>query len=42
MKQFIYEILDWPLIPIMSHISIPTWKKLCLYKHKIAHELNIY
>ena len=41
-KKMLYELLDFPLIPISIHISINLWKKLCLKKKQLGKELGYY
>lgn len=41
MKKIIYNILEF-IIPFLPNINIKLWTKTCLYKHKLAKELNIY
>ena len=42
MEKFRYNLLDLVLIPISFHLSVRWWKRLCLKKHALAHQLNIY
>jgi len=40
-KKLLYNLLEF-IIPFTIPISMEIWKKLCLKKHSLAHELNIY
>ena len=41
-KKLTYNLLDSPLLQWSFFISVKLWKKLCLKKHELAKELNIY
>lgn len=41
-KKIMFELLDFPLIPLSIPISIKLWKKLCLKKRELGIELGYY